>query len=153
MSQVSDLASMPGHLVRRAQQASNAIFTQECAAYDLTSVQYAALYAIAANPGVDATRLSDLIAFDRSTIGVVLERLEVKGWVERSTSSADKRIKLLQATARGRELLRTVAPAVARVQRRLLAPLSPTDRRTIMRLLAAIAQPAEESRVSGRNSN
>lgn len=148
MSRASDLASMPGHLIRRAQQASNAIFTQECAAYDLTSVQYAALYAIAANPGVDATRLSDLIAFDRSTIGDVVERMETKGWVERSASPADKRIKLLQATASGRELLRQVTPAVARVQQRLLAPLSPADRRTIMRLLAAIAQPEEETRVS-----
>jgi len=55
----------------------------------LTSVQYAALVAIWANPHVDATRLSALTGFDRSTIGDVLERLEAKGWVLRSSSPND----------------------------------------------------------------
>lgn len=74
-----EFTTMPGHLIRRAQQVSIAIFAEECAGLDLTSVQYAALSAIGAHPGVDATRLSTLIAFDRSTIGDVLERLESKG--------------------------------------------------------------------------
>ena len=30
---------MPGHLIRRAHQISIALFTEECAAFDLTSVQ------------------------------------------------------------------------------------------------------------------
>ena len=40
------LLDMPGHLIRRAQQISTALFAEECAAFDLTSVQYAALAAI-----------------------------------------------------------------------------------------------------------
>lgn len=75
---------MPGHLIRRAQQVSIALFAKECAALDLTSVQCAALVTIRENPGVDTMRLSRLIAFDRSTLGSVLERLEAKGWVGRS---------------------------------------------------------------------
>ena len=69
----------PGHLIRRAQQIAVAIFMDECAGFDLTPVQYAALAAIAANRDIDATRLSYLVALDRSTIGTVLERLEAKG--------------------------------------------------------------------------
>ena len=78
---MDSLCDMPGHLIRRAHQISTALFAEECAGFDLTPVQYAALVAIKANPEVDATRLSALIAFDRSTIGGVLERLEAKGWV------------------------------------------------------------------------
>ena len=37
---------MPGHLIRRAHQLSTAIFAEECAEFDLTPVQYAALEAI-----------------------------------------------------------------------------------------------------------
>ncbi len=136
---MSELYTMPGHLIRRAQQASTAIFSEECAGFDLTAVQYAALYTIKANPGVDATRLSALIAFDRSTIGGVLERLEAKGWILRDSSPQDRRIKLLRITQDGAALLRQVEPAVRRVQERLLAPLAPRDRVTMLRLLGELA--------------
>ena len=87
---------MPGHLIRRAQQISTALFTEECAKYDLTSVQYAALHTINLHPGIDATRLSALIAFDRSTIGDVLDRMDQKR-LDQSASPAmsDRRIKMI----------------------------------------------------------
>lgn len=141
---MDDLYRMPGHLIRRVQQISTALFTEECAVHDMTSVQFAALFAIGTHPGVDATRLSTLIAFDRSTIGDVLERLEAKGWVARSPSRADKRIKLLALTEAGAALLERVAPAVARVQERLLAPLAPKDRATVVRLLGVLADVHNE---------
>lgn len=134
------LYRMPGHLIRRAQQISTALFADECAAFDLTSVQYAALHAIALNPQVDATRLSALIAFDRSTIGDVLERMEAKGWIERTPSGRDRRVKLVRLSPAGQRLLDQVAPAVARVQQRLLAPLAAADRDTFVRLLAQLAE-------------
>jgi DNA-binding MarR family transcriptional regulator len=127
---MKDLHSKPGHLIRRVQQVASALFAEECAAFDLTSVQYAALLAIGADPGVDATRLSALIAFDRSTIDDVLERLEAKGWVRRSPSPNDKRVKLLRLSPEGTRVVQGVGPAVDRVQERLLAPLAPADRAT-----------------------
>jgi DNA-binding MarR family transcriptional regulator len=136
---MDSLYDMPGHLIRRAHQISTALFAEECAGFDLTSVQYAALVAIKANPEVDATRLSALIAFDRSTIGGVLERLEAKGWVLRSPSPTDRRVKLLRLTLEGGRLLRQVEPAVRRVQQRLLEPLAPADRATMLHLLAQLA--------------
>ncbi len=136
---MDNLYDMPGHLIRRAQQISTALFAEECAGFDLTSVQYAALVAIKANPEVDATRLSQLIAFDRSTIGGVLERLEAKGWILRTGSATDRRTKLLRLTLEGERLLRAVEPAVRRVQQRLLEPLAPADRAAMLRLLAQLA--------------
>ena len=139
-----DLYDMPGHLIRRAQQISTALFAEECAEFDLTSVQYAALVAIRANPDVDATRLSALIAFDRSTLGNVLERLENKGWVIRGNSPADRRVKLLRVTLEGERLLRRVDPAVRRVQQRLVEHLTPADRARFLRLLAQLASVHNE---------
>ncbi len=92
----------PGHLIRRAQQIAVAIFIEECAAFDITPVQYAALVAIRENPGIDATRLSALVAFDRSTLGNVLERLETKGVVKRRAGKEDRRVKALALTQVGR---------------------------------------------------
>ncbi len=141
---MDELYEMPGHLIRRAQQISAALFAEECGEVGLTSVQYAALLAVRANPGVDATRLSSLIAFDRSTLGDVLERLETKGWLVRRPGDRDRRIKTLHLTLSGERLLREVEPAVRRVQQRLLAPLAANDRPVLLHLLGEIADVHNE---------
>lgn len=137
---IEALYGMPGHLIRRAQQIAVAIFVEECGALDLTPVQYAALAAIRAHPGTDATRLSALVAFDRSTLGNVLERLEGKGLVARDPSPGDRRLKLLRLTPAGAALLEAAGPAVARAQDRILAPLAPADRTRLTALLATLVQ-------------
>ncbi len=136
--QLAQLQALPGHLIRRAQQIAVAIFIEECAALDLTPVQYAALVAIGENPGIDATRLSALIAFDRSTLGNVLERLEARGSVIRYASAGDRRIKLLKLSPAGQTLVRRAEAAVRRVQKRIVAPLRPGDRETLLTLLAQL---------------
>ncbi|GAA0001525.1 hypothetical protein BRDID11002_15260 [Bradyrhizobium diazoefficiens] len=59
------------------------------------------LIAIHTHPGIDATRLSAVIAFDRSTLGSVIERLQAKDYIERKPAPEDKRIKLLYLTKSG----------------------------------------------------
>src|ERR1700744_4729443 len=110
----------PGYLFRRMQQIAVALFVEECKAFDLTPVQYAALIAIHTHPGIDATRLSAVIAFDRSTLGNVIERLEAKSYVERKPSGEDKRVKLLSLTKSGTSLLRDIVASGDRAQARML---------------------------------
>lgn len=130
----------PGHLIRRAQQIAVAVFMEECGHFDITPVQYAALAAIAQQPDIDATRLSLLIALDRSNTGSVLERLEAKSLVLRHTSPADRRVKLLRLSAAGQALLRQLDEAVERAQQRIVAPLRPAERRIFIRLLAQLVE-------------
>jgi DNA-binding MarR family transcriptional regulator len=133
----------PGYLFRRMQQIAVAIFVEECRA--LTPVQYAALVAIRTHPGIDATRLSAVIAFDRSTLGNVIERLETKAWVERKPSRDDKRIKLLYLTKAGTTLLRDIMPSVDHAQARMLQPLKPADRKTLLKLMTQLVDLNNEA--------
>jgi DNA-binding MarR family transcriptional regulator len=135
----------PGYLFRRMQQIAVAIFVEECRAYDLTPVQYAALVAIRTHPGIDATRLSAVIAFDRSTLGNVIERLETKNYVERKPAREDKRVKLLTLTKAGAALLRDIMPAVDRAQARMLQPLKLADRKTLMTLMTQLVDLNNEA--------
>ncbi len=141
----SDFQTMPGHLLRRAQQLSNALFAEECGAFDLTSVQYAALNALAGHGDVDATRLASLIAFDRSTIGGVLERLVTKGLITRRTAASDRRVKRLKLTPEGHKILDEVEAPVARVQQRLLEALNAHEREAFLAALTKLitASPHE----------
>jgi MarR family transcriptional regulator, lower aerobic nicotinate degradation pathway regulator len=135
----------PGYLFRRMQQIAVAIFVEECRAFDLTPVQYAALVAVHTHPGIDATRLSAVIAFDRSTLGNVIERLEAKKLIERKPSAEDKRVKLLTLTRSGAGLLREIAPAVEQAQVRMLQPLKAADRKALMALLSQLVDLNNEA--------
>ena len=135
----------PGYLFRRMQQIAVSIFVEECSAFDLTPVQYAALVAIHTHPGIDATRLSAVIAFDRSTLGSVIERLQAKDYIERRPAREDKRIKLLHLTKSGAAILREIIPAVERAQARMLEPLKPADRKALLGLLVQLVDLNNEA--------
>ena len=135
---MDDVYSKPGHLIRRLQQIAVSIFAQECADHDITPVQYAALVAVRDNPGLDATRIAALVAFDRSTIGNVLERLEGKGLIERRENPDDRRVKILKVSRRGARLLQNCEPSVMRAQERMLDPLDESERREFIAYMRRI---------------
>jgi len=142
---MEDVYAKPGYLFRRMQQIAVSIFMEECRSFDLTPVQYAALIAMHTHPGIDATRLSAVIAFDRSTLGSVIERLEAKGYVERKLAPEDKRIKLLYLTKPGAAILREIIPVVERAQARMLQPLKPAARKTLLALLSQLVDLNNEA--------
>ena len=135
----------PGYLFRRTQQIAVSIFMEECKAFDLTPVQYAALVAIHTHPGIDATRLSAVIAFDRSTLGSVIERLEAKEFIQRKSGSEDKRVKLLYLTKTGATRLGDIMESVDRAQARMLQPLKAADRKTLLALLTQLVDLNNEA--------
>ncbi|ABQ37642.1 MULTISPECIES: MarR family winged helix-turn-helix transcriptional regulator [Bradyrhizobium] len=140
---------MPGHLARRFQQIAVAVFLAEveAAGFDLTPVQYAALAAIAANPSIDQITLAGLIAYDRTTITGVIDRLAQKGLVVRQASARDRRSRELLITDEGRRTLDAITPAVEAAQRLMVRGLSDAEARELVRLMQkAIAAGNELSR-------
>lgn len=127
---------MPGHLIRRLHQQSTQVFQAQtqAAGFDLTSVQFAALDAIAQQPGIDQSGLAATIGFDRATIGGVIDRLEGKGLVQRLVSADDRRARQLQLQPEGRKLLAAVRPVVEALQAEILAPLNRAERASFVAL-------------------
>ncbi|MEY2780343.1 MAG: HTH-type transcriptional repressor NicR [Pseudomonadota bacterium] len=127
---------MPGHLIRRLHQRSMQVFAArtQAAGFDLTSVQFAAMDAIANHPGADQATIAQLIAFDRATIGGVIDRLLQKGWIRRSVSEIDRRARVLELTAKGKRLMAELVPLVAELQAEVLAPLSDEEKAAFMAL-------------------
>ena len=131
-----DRIEMAGHLIRRLQQQSTQVFqahTQD-AGFELTSVQFAALDAVAQQPGIDQASLAATISFDRATIGGVIDRLEQKGLIDRTVSPDDRRARLLHLTAAGRRQLAALRPVVEALQAEILAPLSAKERAAFLAL-------------------
>jgi MarR family transcriptional regulator, temperature-dependent positive regulator of motility len=137
-----DSLDMAGHLIRRLHQQSTQIFVQrtQAAGFDLTPVQFAALEAIHAHPATDQARLAEMIAYDRATIGGVIERLEQKGWIRRVISERDRRARELSLTAKGKRVRSALLPIVLDLQDEILQPLSGADRVCFLELVRQVVR-------------
>lgn len=139
--QMTQIYTMPGHLIRRLNQISTSVFQDrmKSAGYTLTPVQFAALSLVAEKPGIDQATLAGLIAYDRATIGGVVDRLETRGYVSRVVAPQDRRARRLTLTPEGRALLDAARPIVVALQDDILAGLDAEERQDFLRLAAKAA--------------
>jgi DNA-binding MarR family transcriptional regulator len=134
-----EIANMPGFLIRRCNQISMALFLEETAGQDLTPAQYGALALIAAEPGMDQTRLTDRSALDRSSVTKCVERLEARGMIRRDMDAKDRRVRQLHITEEGLSLLNDVEAAVKRAQDRIIGPLGEERAKLFLAMLQEVA--------------
>lgn len=141
-----DLETLPGHLIRRLQQIAVALFAARMgeADIDLTAVQFAAMLTLRDHPGLDQQTLAGLIAYDRVTLGGVIDRLVQKNLVARETSPTDRRARILTLTKDGRAVLERAIPWVDQVQDDILAALSEAEQDTFVTLLSKLARAGNE---------
>ena len=132
-----EIDTQPATLIRRLNQIAVARFTSTMSAaqLDLTPVQYAALAALKAHPGVDQATLATHVGYDRATLGKVVERLEAKTLLIREVDPRDRRARCLRITQNGAQLLSKVHPLVEALQPRILDGLTAAERKELIRLL------------------
>lgn len=141
-----DLHGMVGHLIRRLNQNSTQVFSvqMQAAGYDLTPVQFAAMNAIANSPGIDQAGVASEIAYDRATIGGVIDRLEQKGYISRSISKRDRRAREVSLSETGAEVFEKILPVVIELQTGILPGLTQEEQAIFLKLAnKAIANIAD----------
>ncbi len=135
-----NLYEMAGHSIRRLNQNSTQVFSHRMQelGYDLTPVQFAAMNAIDSFPGIDQAGVAAHIAYDRATIGGVLDRLEQKGYISRMVSKRDARAREVQLTEMGAEVYTEILPVVRALQSEILPGLNKADRAKFMELATRV---------------
>ena len=126
-----------GFVLRKAHQRHVSIFAARIA--DLTPPQFAALAKLADVGETSQNQLGSLIAMDAATVKGVIDRLKARGLVELTKHDADKRRLLVNLTAEGRETVERLIPLAEQITAETLAPLSPKEATTLLKLLARIA--------------
>jgi DNA-binding MarR family transcriptional regulator len=134
---MTEIYNMAGHLIRRLNQISVAVFADRMAALDveLTPVQFAALSTIETTPGIDQVSLARAIAYDKATLGGIVDRLEQKGLIIRTVSSSDRRSRVLLISQTGSKLLEFIRPQVLALQNDILSGLSDVEKSQFLSLL------------------
>lgn len=125
-----------GFVLRKAHQHHVAIFAAHIA--ELTPPQFAALAKLRDVGETSQNQLGTLIAMDAATVKGVIDRLKARGLVHLTRHEIDKRRLLVSLSTEGRRAVDSLIPHARAITAETLAPLSPKEQTTLMKLLAKI---------------
>jgi len=137
-----DLRRHPGHLIRRAQQVHYWLWNAEVSP-DVTSPQFAVLYALRAEQNIDQKTLGERVSLDRSTTAELVTRLTGRGLVQRYRDPMDGRRNLLRLTPAGLRTTERLIPKAARMNRLLVSVLSECEQTELLRMLNLVVDADE----------
>jgi len=132
---LDELYRRPGFLIRRANQIAVSLFLGETGALGITNNQYGILLVLKHHPGLDQISVAKLLGLDRSTTGLVLDKLEKAGLIGRIIGAHDKRRRNLSLTKAGERMLDRLADPAKRAQAQLFSAFSAQERAEFVRLL------------------
>lgn len=132
-----DLMQHPGHLLRRAVQVLNQLWTEEVSP-TITSPQFAALNALYSEPNLDQRTLGHRISLDRSTMAEVVSRLSTRGLIRSERDTRDGRRKTINLTPKGLLAVKQLIPRTHAMTFRLVGPLDQKQRDELLCLLTKV---------------
>jgi DNA-binding MarR family transcriptional regulator len=108
-------------------------------AFGLSAVQCHVLHLIEPGQPVPMSRLAETLSCDASNVTGLIDRLESRGLVQRRTSAADRRVKVLDLTPTGSRLRGQLLRRMT--ERPLpLSRLSVEDQRALVRILERLVE-------------
>lgn len=129
-----------GYRVNRAARAMAQLLADELRPGGVGVGQWAVLMFLWARDGMSQAELSRVVAIEPPTMVRTIDRMVRDGLVERRADSADARISRIHLTDRGRRLRDELIPKAVAVNERMLARLSASEGRTLLKLLAKLGQ-------------
>ena len=138
VDQLYTIEQQAGFLLRRAHQRSSAIFQNLFASSGLTPLQFTSLVKIRDQGRASQNELGRLTHADPATIMGVINRLVERGLIRKSADPEDKRKSILILTSKGLNLIESLEATAREVSRQTLAPLSSSEQKTFLRLLAKL---------------
>jgi DNA-binding MarR family transcriptional regulator len=140
MPRSAKLLSSPLHLLHRASQRADGLFSSNVRDADLTPRQFAVLQAVADNNGLSQTDIMAATGIDRSSTAELVRRLVTNGSLQRRRKRRDARIYSVRITSHGRELLGIGAAATLAAEEALLLSVPDKQRQAFLDVLTTIAQ-------------
>jgi DNA-binding MarR family transcriptional regulator len=134
---------VPLALARRFFQICTAAAVASIKDADLTPLEFAVMAYInksVGEPDIDQISLAARLGIDRNNTRLLVERLESRGLLERRTSVADRRSRLLRLTPRGEKLHGRLYPKAFAGQQRILEVLDPSEREILLDLLLRVIE-------------
>ncbi|MFF7777427.1 MarR family winged helix-turn-helix transcriptional regulator [Streptomyces tanashiensis] len=137
---LAHLQSLPSWLAGRVAARGRSLVAEAIAAEGLKLQHYAVLAAAVDEGPLAQADLVRRLGFDAKDVVLLLNHLEREGLLVREPDPCDRRKNAVTATPEGVRLLRSCAHLADEANERLLAPLDPDERRTLLALLTRVVQ-------------
>ena len=85
--------------------------------------EYAALLCLRASPAETQLELARSIRYDKTRLIALLDGLEQRGLISRSTAPEDRRARIVELTPRGRDRVEAAQHDIHQMEDKLLAPI------------------------------
>ncbi len=134
----------PAYLIRRLHMICTAMIAEAFEDEDMPVSQWAVLTIVESHPEIDQSRLAEIISFDKTNTGRLVDQLEAKGLVERRPNDADRRVWMLRCTPLGQKTRKRLRPRALATQERLLSCLEPAHRELFIDLISHVVMANEK---------
>jgi MarR family transcriptional regulator, temperature-dependent positive regulator of motility len=134
------LSKSPSHLFKRAVQYCVHLYMEDVGRTGLTHRQYIVLHATDTNEGKSQTEIVRLTGIDRSTLADLVSRLISQGYLQRRRTKEDARMNSVRLTPAGKKALKQAQSGAEDVDKKLMALISPGDRKTMLDCLQTFAE-------------
>lgn len=128
-------------MLRRAEQKLTEVFDRECVKVGLRDVRDTLVLAAShRNEHQNQSEIARALAIDKTTLLVIIDRLEKEGWLVRESLSSNRRVKIPRTTDSGKDKL-DEANALGRIAvNRVLLELPPHDLESLRSVLWQIGR-------------
>ena len=131
------------HLLHRAGQLAEDIFSRSIGDLGITARQYVVLSVVNGLDDPSQTTLCEISGIDRSTLADVVRRLVSSGLLTRRRTRNDARMYAVRITPEGKSVLEKAGPIAQEVDAAVLTSLSASERETFNNLLEKVVSQAD----------
>lgn len=138
-TQTPDIESHLGYWLRRVSNHVSGAFAHTLEKKHASVAEWVVLCRIAAQPGISPGEIAETLDLTRGAVSKILDKLEAKSWITRSTQPEDSRVQLLSLTRSGHRILPQLAEIADQNDREFFAVLDPAESATLRQLLGKLA--------------
>lgn len=136
----SDLEHLVGYNLKRAYVAVQTDFREAFGQDGLAPRVFSALSLINEHPNITQSELARRLGIERSGLVAIVDELEGRGYLARTSVPGDRRVQALVPTEAGRSAYADAVTTVRAHEDRMFSVLSAEERQTLLRLLKKIRQ-------------
>lgn len=129
------LKMFTGYCVNKAAIRIKSIQQEKLNKYKIISAQMGIMRLLQIEGPLSQISLGQSIGIDKATMVKLIDDLENKKWLERSTSTSDRRIKHIELTPKGHEFLKTMGRLCQEAEDEFLHKLTEKERQQFKALL------------------
>lgn len=114
------------------------VINQELEKYDLTITQCGVIRTLHYAGELTQAEIADIYASDRATIGLVIQKLQEKGYLEKKLSDNDRRAYVVSLTPKAREIAGEIEKVSIDIEKKAMEGLSQEEIQIFFKVLNQI---------------